>query len=258
MQPDITFDFRNYSRAFIALHPFLQIAGYDPAEVGYGPYSVQQSGIIVGQAPIQVRLSRGDSLQQIDEEKDALFSRVEWLMKNEATVVLWSEIQSACRIPDLRSVQRALASIENEPSSPGQPLDEILRHCDAQHIFFPTSGHLQPAMERKVAAAFRAAGAQELLVSRMFSRTSSEVLVELLDHTDPIGSALRFAPASELRSPSDVQVVSARAGQIVMLSDDAEFFTTVLTTDAIAIDFSSYFEGFSCSMENVGTWWHQE
>jgi hypothetical protein len=251
----IDFDDRDYSKAFIALHPFLLIDGFDPAEVGYGPYSVNKVGKVTGQAPTEVLLE--GRIQPPDEKRIRLFAALERAMKNAAKSISWREVQSSCRLSELACIQRALYSIENGSAAveDAVSLEKILRFCDAEHAFLPTSGHIQPVMEKKIGELLKSVGTTELIASRLASRFSAHIPVEFLQTDEPIGSAPILRSAPDLRDVSDVQMLRGSANNVAVVCDDGEFYSTIFSADRIAVEGSQYFEGFEWDLNARGLWW---
>ena len=237
-----------FEAGYIAVHPFFEISGVDPALSDYGTVIVHRTQYAED--------SIDEILEQIDVSGKGRIAAdtVAVLAKARGRLLLWKEIGAATGLRTFSSLNRALLTTIGalrKQYEDRETASRIQDYCRMRQIFMPTEGQIQPTMERQIASLFRKAGVQELEVAGEFDKTGVAIDVSVLQGDQPWNiTGLKHRPTR----------LYALDRSLLVAVDWDSFFTFVAGKRARLrrSEIESDFEGFACSSETLQDWWRED
>jgi hypothetical protein len=242
-----------FDGAFVALHPFVALAGFDPRTSPYGTRVHDRSAI--GDGPDA--FARAMEEAAVDGEAERLLrDLLAREMKRSGRPVSWAEVGRAAGLPGLAACNRALLTtiLALRREFADEDGAEALRLiADEGGLFLPTEGRFQPVMERNLAEMLRDSGVTRLMQWDDYGEEPSRI---------DAASLLADSPWFEI--PEDIETYSCRLAaedrtQLVAVHWDS-FFTLICGTSARlrAARPEQRFEGFQVTEGWMHEWWRED
>lgn len=244
-------------RLFIALHPFLTIAGHSPDRSALGPFTVLPNGKVLGQAPAEFRKRPLDIRSPPSRSARERYEVVIRLMKTAALPVEWEDVRAGCGFSSLADVQNALYAISATAPHDAQSiaaLNRLMSFCDGKRVFIPFDGVIPPSLERAVGSVLERLGASEVVVSDELGIHEQSVNVVLLTGPEPLAKELMYN--SEVGYSREIAEIATKDGRFVCRSTEGLFYSIMHVRDReIQPMLSNLFEGFWCDSKFAEDWW---
>ena len=233
-----------FSRVFVALHPFMQVAGLKANAAGY-----------LDLRRVPTTHPAHDMASEGETGPDGVASNHDSVLKSFAKPRTWAWVAQSAGLNDAAHVQRAIDSLLNRAKDEfldkraGHRLGEVVRQHD---LLLPTEDYLSPLLEPAIGQMYRKLGVRDVEIGNQMDDAAAIVSVD--DFGNPAHALIEMdVPARAAYSHDD-------AMQLLTISDFNAHHTLVcLSADAAAkVDPSKELEGFWASERTSADWPYAE
>lgn len=160
-----------FESVYIALHPFVKIAGVNPA-------SASQPILYVDRASLPNEPLTMEIVNMLSKQNADNFSfdvpLLQEMEKKVGVSVSWAEIITACEFVSNSQLNKTLLAvikaIRTEICS-AEEVDQLQSYCAANRIFLPTESSFPPILEQKVCDFLKLIGHERILIADEFNST---------------------------------------------------------------------------------------
>lgn len=231
-----------FSRAFVALHPFVFVEGLDPAST--------ESGVLhfnAGDRPDGLDLIEWGLRERGAHRcgKELLFGSVQDIIKRFGEPIRWEAMRRDLDFPDHRSIDRALRTqiggLSERFADPEMAV-RLAAHCVRSKVFQPTEGSFQAILERPLGELLRRLELADVILGDEFGEHMHAVSLEELE-------------TGESWSKAQPRRIVANEQSLLALTPWDSFFTIIASSSERMVDaVPDLFEGFWCSNETTTDW----
>lgn len=243
-----------YAGGFVALHPFFEIPGLDPALCEHGTHIVERGEIPTG-ADILAWAEQDRALKAVGKTVDA--DAVDLAAKLRGRPIGWREMLAAAGFADHAALNGALRThirgLRPQFADP-EGAERLVRLCAQRRIFPPTEGMFQPVMENALRQFLEACDLKRIVWADEFDADTARKI----DLRDLPRDKLWVAGAA---TPDYVpRRLFASDGSLFLCVHWDSFFTLILGSEERLAKGApqTFFEGFGCSHETEIAWNRQE
>lgn len=238
-----------FDQGFIALHPFFEVEGLDPAVCDHGTLVSERA-----QMPEDVGLIEwmDEAVAARREGKELFSGSIPAVAKQFGRPISWREVIGALNLPDHCELDRALRThikglrrdLADEHAA-----EAVVAHCASHRIFLPTEGVMQPLLEARLVALLHRAGLSDIVVADEFG--DDEVLMSV----DALGGVVPWEMREDLPKWGVRRLMAPDRSLLVWVHWDS-FYTAIFGTKErlSGARVPDGFEGFWCS-DLTTTYW---
>jgi hypothetical protein len=233
-----------FTRIYVALHPFMQVAGLKANADGY-----------LDLRRVPKTHPAHDMASQGETGPDGVASNHDSVLKSFARPRTWAWVAQSAQLNDAAHVERAIDSLFNRAKDEfldnraAYRLGEVVKRHD---LLLPTEDYLSPLLEPAVGRMYRQLGASEVEIGNEMDDAAAVVSVD--DFENPAQALIEMdVPARAAYSHDD-------AMQMLTISDFNAHHTLIcLSAGAAAkVDPSKELEGFWASEGTSADWPYAE
>lgn len=238
-----------YTHGFVALHPFFTVEGLDPKTCEHGTLVLSGSA-----APAALGLFEWAEEEAANRRvgKEINPEGVDGAAKRYGRQIGWRTICQQTGFTDHCELDQALRTsiggLRHGLADPAKS-DRLASYCSQHRIFPPNEGRFEPLMQNSLAAVFRRAGNNRLIVGDEFGDDERLVDITLLEQGD------LWDGMAELPQYGVKRLIASDHSLLAWVHWDS-FYTLILgKAEAFeGLKIARLFEGFWCSDETESHW----